>query len=538
MPVRRLAAAAAGVATFVAALLAGVLAQEAAEQPHEVEHFMISSQNECPTYFTNASERVNIRGKFDRLMALLARYDAVPLPKTTTRLAYYKTHKTGSSTMHAVMINFARKHDLVPVNAVVDYQSHEGVHLGCPDTLRSQPATKGAFDIEFRHLLESKTFMHLNVPGKCYKVPGFFDGIVESYEWLIDGPGTPIVTTFREPVSQFVSSFGYYAFRQLPYSNHRNPWTWEDALVDYVGGHEAVFNIVAKDFGFTASPDGAAAFGEKYLKSDRVLGVVLERLMESLVVMRRSLGWDFADMLHLVTNEAGVSKKQEKTAPHVTNATRIEETMSKIASLQEGVDDVVYRAAVAQLDRRVATMIKEEEDEGGSRGRGSSALPCFAQEVADLNWAVGTLATLCGCSGFLQSDYLTNYRRANNGSFDLVYVCDSFDEEEVNREISMTHEHNAELNGTRLRTELGAVGMKALNYDEPPPVQKAPIVPKSKSPTAGKTPTNKGPSATANKGSSTASTSKSHKTVGSGGGGGSVGVGGGGRNNFTHHAPS
>jgi hypothetical protein len=451
----------------------------------ELDHFMISSQNECPTYSSNATARTAIHAQFDGLMALLERYSDAPTTTTaTTRLAYFKTHKTGSSTMHAVMINFARKHGLVPVNSVVDYQQHEGVHLGCPDVLRSQPATQGAFDIEFRHLIEYRIFTHLHAPGKCYKVPGFFSRIVASYEWLIAGPGTPIVTTFREPVSQFLSSFGYFTYRKPQYDS----WSYENALVNHVSRHEAVFNMVAKDFGFNPNANGAAAFVKQFLASDRVLVVVLERLMESLVVMRRSLGWDFVDVLHLVTNEAGVSKKQEKTAVQVTNATLMDQTKRRIATEQEDVDEVVYRAALAQLDRRVAALVgtaaaaKDHKEGNGGRGGGgggaSGASPCFAQEVLDLQWAVDTLATLCGCSEFLQSEYVSSsaYRRQQNSSsgssggssssFDLVSFCDSFDEQEVDREIGMTHEHNAEVKGAALRATLGADGMKALNFDD------------------------------------------------------------------------
>ncbi len=469
---------AACVAVLVVALVGVVLGAPGAHVKRLGDHFLTSSTNTCPTFSSNATERAGLDAKFKRLVEMMLRYDgnhtvdgkrhAFGNTTTTTRLAYFKSHKTGSSTMEALMINFARKHDLMPVNSVVDYNQHVGVHLGCPDALRSQPATRGAFDIEFRHLLEGESFKHLDVPGKCYEEPGFFSRVVESYEWLIGGPGTPIVTTWREPVSQFLSSFGFYVYRTPQYI--RQPY--ETALVDYVNNGNPVFNSVARDYGFNATAAGAAAFAEEFLQSDRVLAVVLERLMESLVVLRRLFGWDFADVLHLATNEAGVSKHQERTAVQVTDQALMNETTRRIAARQRGVDDVVYRAALAQLDSRVAAALRAETQEDlasrSSRWKGEeSAPPCFTEEVKDLQWAVDSVATLCGCTKFLSSKQVVFHKKkqaTTSRGFDLVRFCDSFDEKEEVREESMTREPNAKLQGALLRTRLGDAGMGALNF--------------------------------------------------------------------------
>ncbi len=426
--------------------------------------------DEC---LSNATARANIEAKFKGLVEMLARYDNGKrrnATAATTRLAYFKSHKTGSSTMEAMMINFARKHDLVPVNTVVDYNEHVAEHLGCLDKLRGQPATRGAFDIEFRHFIGSMTSLN-KVHGECYEESNAFHRVVETYEWLIDGPGTPIVTTWREPLPQFLSSFGYYNFR-----SERKTESYEDALVEYVNKSDAaVLNIAARDYQFNATPAGAAAFVAEFLQSDRLLAVVLERLIESLVVMRRLLGWDLADVLHLHINEAGVSRGQRGTEVEVTDQALMNKTTGRITALQKDVDVVVYRAAVAQLDRRVAAVLAAEESQGdlancSIRGKGEDsaprccAPPCFVQETADLQWAVDAVAILCGCSDFLESKELAAYcNKTNKAGFDLITFCDSFVSAEQDREISLTREHNAELQGARLRAQLGDEVMKALS---------------------------------------------------------------------------
>lgn len=390
-----------------------------------ISHRMTDGSNTCPHYRSDASVQRTMNNSLNELLELIKKYSPSKGTQPSKKVAYFKTHKTGSSTMQALIINFARKYNLHPINGVVDLGEHVGLHMGCPKQVCIDPL-RHAFDTEFRHLITTPNFLKTTSVDPCYSFPGFFDDVVQSYECLIDHP--QIITSFRDPVSQFLSCFGYYSYHHCSEKakqakgKHCSAQALRQTELGYVKSVELHlnsglgkdghlnYNLASRDFGL-ASEEDAKRFVSTYIDSGKLRIIVLERLFESLVILRRQLGWSFADVLHMRTNSVSGSSRNLT----IDNQTHMDELKHRIAS-HVHQDYMIYHAAVAKTEALARNLSAHD--------------PSFDEEVFALQHAVKDVSRLCGCTEFLFSDAVSNAQ----STFDLVHFCEGFGESEMTRE--------------------------------------------------------------------------------------------------------
>ena len=406
------------------ALAATVGTSGALAAPHRKIASLLESANSCVKFDDDATVRQNVLDMFAGVIWNLRKFDMGAPTAPKKQFAYFKTHKTGSSTLQAMFINAVHRLELHSINSVIDSDNHIAASLGCPETLMNAPAFNGSFDAEFRHVISTHTFLGSSRIDQCYSLDGgFFDNVVKSYEFLIKTP--LIVTSFRDPVSQFVSSFGYYSYKPChgekqkscsPAAKLARKRGYVHSLDKFVRNEKGeptnvVFNTACRDFGLV-NHDHVEHFIEKYLSSGKMFVIVLERLFESLVALRRTMNWKFQDILHLHANAAPNGRNMT-----VTNATLMQDVKAFLRKHMT-FDYEIYDAARRSLNDRVEAM--------------SSQDPLFQVEVDILSRITKNISMLCGCPHLLTSNEVA----AAKHEFDLHHFCNSFGAREVVREAS------------------------------------------------------------------------------------------------------
>lgn len=265
---------------------------------------------------------------------------------------FLKVHKAASSTVQNIMFRFAlSRHLLVMVpkeghilsQATKNWES-KAIHL---------PPEAARFDMLCSHLVFNEDIIRRRL-----HLDTIYIGVV------------------RHPLDRFVSAFSYYKSRyRVPYlvsipgkdpiaTYLQNPALWENTG-DYVS---LTRNRMSFDFGMELSDMKNPAAVEKYvdyLQSVFHLVLVSERFDESMILMRRRLGWSLNDMIYRNVNtyigpeKSHVFTEQEKLAHRHFNvadyvlyerfAKRFEEHVQE--ELGQGLAEEVeeYRRILAQV---------------------------------------------------------------------------------------------------------------------------------------------------------------------------------------------
>nr|KAG5699093.1 hypothetical protein BaRGS_017776 [Batillaria attramentaria] len=202
---------------------------------------------------------------------------------------FLKVHKAASTTVQNVLLRFALSRRLkvqLPKSGHMLSQSSKNW------LVRALPLPPGvsAFDILCNHIV----FDEQSVRARLY-------------------PDSVFIGIVRQPFSQFVSAFKYYRDRYrlkylrklpdaYPISEYlKNPGSWEP----YDPGTSYTNNRMSFDFGIDPlrmRDQAYVADYVMYLNKTFHLVLVSERFDESMILMRRYLGWKMKDVLYVKNN--------------------------------------------------------------------------------------------------------------------------------------------------------------------------------------------------------------------------------------------
>lgn len=215
--------------------------------------------------------------------------------KPYNRVAFLKVHKAGSSTAQNIFLRYGESRNLTFVIS----KHREGQYDNVISTVTSMnekntlpPPPNKTFDVLCCHVLYNKETFDKYMP--------------------ID---TAYIGIIREPFEQFLSTLNYFKsrniFGQIKAENPvlvylQEPKQYERGIPRY---HSFTNNRMATEFDFPASlftnysSEESASYLEK-LDREFELVIILEHFTESVVLMRRLLGWTIKDILYLKKNAA------------------------------------------------------------------------------------------------------------------------------------------------------------------------------------------------------------------------------------------
>lgn len=338
--------------------------------------------------------------------ALAAHRESFPLAKNKPpprRIILLKTHKTASTTVGGVLFRWGARHAKKMCCAKPHTQT-------LPQLRKLIEARSGPFDVFLNHY-----GMHNHPPL------GHFPEILRSLQRLV--PGAAVVTIVRKPVEHFASHFHFYVEGTRRY---RNAVAAADAELSGPAALAAWAlagaqrDPLAEDFGVRGTSEA-----ERLL--DQTLGPALDgapggmvllqdRLAESLVLLRRRMGWELADVLHprpAYSSRAPGSFLRwdgRRTTPTPRADAMPEPVRRRIEALTR-VDALIYRWAEERFDRAVAQQARAPDGLAGFRREVDAlkrANAIIAEEVC-----AGTPPTpraepppaLCEWYGWTDSDY-------------------------------------------------------------------------------------------------------------------------------------
>ncbi|XP_076116671.1 galactose-3-O-sulfotransferase 2-like [Mytilus galloprovincialis] len=211
------------------------------------------------------------------------------------RVAFLKVHKAGSTTAQNIFLRYGESRNLTFVLPIIR-QDHWDNVIGLQSTLNDRnilpPPKNKTYDILCCHVLYDSEAFHKYMPTDTAYI-----GIV------------------REPFDQFLSTLNYfrapYIFERIKSQSRvlkflQNPAQYENGL-PYKWS--MTNNRMAVEFGFPSN------LFRKYLEEDSMnyltkldkefqFVIIMEYFTESVVMMRRILGWTIKDVLYLKKNSA------------------------------------------------------------------------------------------------------------------------------------------------------------------------------------------------------------------------------------------
>ncbi|XP_076436994.1 uncharacterized protein LOC143276391 [Babylonia areolata] len=229
--------------------------------------------------------------------ALQRETNSTQVSQEAHHLFFLKVHKAASTTVLNVIYRFALTRHLLVLLPRKGNVFSEYSKKWRPKTLPLPPGA-GHFDVLCNHLV----FEEKSVRRSLHK-DAFFVGIV------------------REPFDQFLSAFKYYRdehkkvylnriqgkWPAYVHSYLENPWFWEI-------GHRRSYtnNRMSVDFGMKPRALHDAVYVKSYisyLNSTFHLVMVSNRFDESLILLRRLLGWKIQDVIYIRNNVFGSKRK-------------------------------------------------------------------------------------------------------------------------------------------------------------------------------------------------------------------------------------
>ena len=232
-----------------------------------------------------------------------------------TRIGFLKVHKCGSSTRANIFFRFGLKNNLTFV---------------LPD--------KGVFVRNMKEILPVKPTQHYDILA-CHSV--YSRKLFQS----LFGKDSVNIAIIREPAERMVSAAYYFRdvskkpyLLKVPKNNFIEKLIQESDVYDR-NAFSYTKNSMGKDFGFSSS----ISINDKdkiqqhidMLKKDFKLVLVQERFDESLILMKRNLNWDIADIIYLKQN---VNKHE-----HVTLSSNLTEKLREICFLDYELYGTFYK---------------------------------------------------------------------------------------------------------------------------------------------------------------------------------------------------
>lgn len=202
----------------------------------------------------------------------------------TLHIGFLKVHKAGSTTIQNILFRFGMKHSLkIVLPKSLNYINEKKI----PMPLKSA---------KYYDILAVHTTYSSELFGSLLPEDSVYIGIV------------------REPIERFVSAAFYYCdvwheqyLQKVPKANFIHN------LIKDNEKYETEFfshtkNSMARDFGINETKASDSMYIHKYLdelNSRFTLILTVEKFEESLVMMKRVLGWSISDILYLKTNSYG-----------------------------------------------------------------------------------------------------------------------------------------------------------------------------------------------------------------------------------------
>eukprot|EP00903_Cladosiphon_okamuranus_P011852 g11134.t2 len=251
-----------------------------------------------------------------------------------SNVAFFKTHKTASTTLAAIMYRYAVRHDL------------KLSHFGHSTSVNLESAA--AQTKKSRRLVD---IMHYHITPKG-QYQGTWDEAVKYYRGIMRHPDRiNFITVLREPRSHLLSYYYYYL-------QPRNQLSIEEFLMSphdpHDKDHQLLVNPLAAEFGVRTA-EGVQSLIHDTLP-DFKLVVLTERLDEGLLVMRRMLHWHMIDLTYCDLNETKAGDRRWDGKPFVDRPhfdSLPEKVQQKIDELTE-LDRVLYDAGKKEFEKRLA----------------------------------------------------------------------------------------------------------------------------------------------------------------------------------------
>eukprot|EP00904_Undaria_pinnatifida_P012659 jgi/Undpi1/8523/HiC_scaffold_25.g10990.m1 len=248
-------------------------------------------------------------------------------------IAFVKTHKTGSTTMAAILYRYAIRHDMKI--------AHSGKGT-------SVDLKKFADEVE-EGSRERVDIMHYHISGNGH-LSGSWSDAYDNYLRIMQDPDhINFVTVMREPRSHFISYYYYYL-------QPDNQLSIEEFLTKHPrGDHQSqrLHNPLSAEFGVATLTQMEHLIAHELSVFKLIFPT--ERFDEGLMVLRRLLGWSMIDMTYLYLNEtkAGAKRWDGKTFVDPPSFDDLpEKIQNKIDDLTL-LDQLLYTAAQEEYTKRL-----------------------------------------------------------------------------------------------------------------------------------------------------------------------------------------
>ena len=270
---------------------------------------------------------------------------------TLESVAYFKTHKTGSTTMASLLLRFAVRRNLTT------FPMSNSLH-NCYE--KTKKHTKGGFVvINVSNYVYWNSSLRFHIINRHFSSHGhldtMFDKVSDFYDTKMRQP-FKIITTLRRPESQFRSWFNFFYRAEINEMNFIK--------------NNAHNELQLQEFGFFLTGEkNISNFLSVHLRKIDLF-VITEMYDESLVLMMLDYNWTFVDITYLPLNaqENKIRSNQSERLNYrvIKKLTRLstifyEEALLKLKLRIAAYPTAVFKNALAlfrSLQRDVASVCK------------------------------------------------------------------------------------------------------------------------------------------------------------------------------------
>ena len=206
---------------------------------------------------------------------------------------FLKVHKAGSTTIHNILSRFALVRNLNVMTLFTGFKSYPEKHFDHQLPPTPSVLANGKYDLYIEHSIYDENYLMTKLQDDTVNIAilrELMPQLRSSFRYY--GLGRCMkIAKFDDPVAKFLENPEFH-------SSHNSK------------AHELTHNRIAKEFGYEEKIHGLKEY-LSYIDS-KFLVLLLERLPESLIVMKRKLCWTLKDILF------SRARKQHYKAPKVS----------------------------------------------------------------------------------------------------------------------------------------------------------------------------------------------------------------------------
>eukprot|EP00049_Salpingoeca_infusionum_P013341 m.248759 g.248759 ORF g.248759 m.248759 type:complete len:398 (-) comp15421_c0_seq2:486-1679(-) len=239
-----------------------------------------------------------------------------------SKFAYYKTHKTASTSTGAVFYRHARRNNL-PISNLPHVVGKKRIHLMAEDS------AKPPSSVVLNHLTRQGVDM----------TPELFVASLKFYESLLGTEDFAFVGNIRHPIKHLLSFYGYYV-------EPLEKQTWDQFLANPLFD-----NLMAREFGVGNVSDIPRVMDQV---GDRMEFMVVEHIYESLALFALRNSWPLS---HLIVFHA--LKRTDNSVRWDGKILKKSKPFDEFSALHQAkmkakveVDAALYKVALRQLKER------------------------------------------------------------------------------------------------------------------------------------------------------------------------------------------